>query len=900
MSPDTFSFANLTNLAALETLYEKYTQDPRKVDPSWRLFFEGLELGIASVPLTSERGSTDLRVHELIYAYRTYGHLLAHVNPLESKQNKKVPELELNNFGFTEADLDTNVPSIGFLKEKEVPLRTLVDALQTTYCRTIGIEYMDLGEPKIESWIQKRIEPYFALNLSSEEKIDILHALNKAEIFESFLHTKYVGQKRFSLEGGETMIPMLVGLLEEGAEEGVKEAVLGMAHRGRLNVLANILNKSYTDIFREFEDHYIPNLCEGTGDVKYHKGFRGAYLTKSREEIKVTLSPNPSHLESVDPVLEGEVRALQELRGDRSKRKEVVPILIHGDAAIAGQGVVYETVQLSRLNGYATGGTLHIIINNQIGFTTLPKDTRSTRYCTDIARAFGSPVFHVNAEDPEGCVAVAKLAIALRQTFECDVFIDLLCYRKYGHNEGDEPTFTQPLAYRQIHSKQSVRTLYRTQLIRAGVINETTAAALETEFKEGLQTALESITSVAPTNGEEKPSAKGDLFAKIETSVCVERLQLLARTFCHVQEGFHIHPKIQKLLGERLAMMSSDKASIDWGMGEHLAYATLLTEGVHVRIAGQDVRRGTFSHRHGVWVDQKSAEHYFPLSHLDPKQALFDLFNSPLSEFAALGFEFGYTLFYPNALVIWEAQYGDFVNGGQIIIDQYLSSSEQKWNHTSNLTLFLPHGYEGQGPEHSSARLERFLQLCGEENMQVANVTTPAQLFHLLRRQAKRAVKKPLILFTPKALLRHPQCVSRLHDFTEGTFEELLDDPCPREKTERILFCSGKIFYDLMAERERRNAFHIAILRVEQLYPLNRARVQELLQKYSGFKECIWVQEEHENMGAWEYMRPLLDRELGGKMSTRYVGRGRSAAPAAGSFARHKKQHLQLLQEAFA
>lgn len=892
------SFANFTNLPAMELLYEKYLQDPRKIDASWRLFFDGLALGLASAtPVRAEEGNLDVRVHELIHAYRTYGHLLAQINPLETRTPKKIPELDLGNWGFTTEDLERSVPTGGFLKEKRAPLKTLLQALAQTYCRTIGVEYIDLVEPTIEKWLQERIEPYFEPHLSSDDRIDILHALNKAEIFESFIHTKYVGQKRFSLEGSETLIPMLIALLEKGEEEGVQEAVVGMAHRGRLNVLANILNKSYAQIFHEFEDHYAPDLSEGTGDVKYHKGFQGVFRTKKGSEIQVLLSANPSHLESVDPVLEGQVRALQEQRGAKEKRREVVPVLIHGDAAIAGQGVVYETVQLSRLNGYATGGTIHIIINNQIGFTTLPKDTRSTRYCTDIAHAFGAPVFHVNAEDPEGCVAVAKLAMAFRQTFQCDLFIDLIGYRKYGHNEGDEPSFTQPLEYQIIHKKRSIRTLYQDQLIREGVLDAPKAEALEKEFKEGLQKALDSIPK-SVSHPEESVAKPPDLFQKMETGVSLERLKQLTQSFCSVPQGFHLNPKVQKLLQERLAMLNSDKPAVDWGMGEHLAYATLLTEGIHIRIAGQDVRRGTFSHRHGVLVDQENAERYFPLSHLAKDQALFDLFNSPLSEFAALGFEFGYSLFYPHSLVIWEAQYGDFANGGQIVIDQYISASEQKWNQTCNLTLFLPHGYAGQGPEHSSARLERFLQLCGEENMQVANVTTPAQLFHLLRRQAKREIKKPLVLISPKTLLRDPQCVSAPQDFSAGSFIEILDDLRPIQSPRRLLLCSGKIFYELLAEREKKNAFDIAILRVEQLYPLNRVRLQELLKKYEGFKECVWVQEEHSNMGAWEYIRPLVDQELGGKMSVKYVGRARSAAPATGSFALHKSQQAKLLEEA--
>jgi 2-oxoglutarate dehydrogenase E1 component len=899
MNNDSFSFANLTNLPEIEALYEKYQQNPKSIDSSWVLFFQGMQFGtLAQAPLGMQE-SPDLRIHNLIYAYRVYGHLFAKINPIATQAPEEPDELKLSTLGFKESELETHFPTCGFLSEKEAPLKTIIEALRKTYCLSIGVEYMSLGEPKMESWLQERIEPYFDFHLSNEEKIDILHALNKAEIFESFIHTKYVGQKRFSLEGAETMIPMMISLLETGSEEGLREVVLGMAHRGRLNVLANIMNKSYSMIFHEFEDHYTPDLSEGTGDVKYHKGFRGALRTKAGKEVQVTLTPNPSHLESVDAVVEGQARALQELKGSKTQRREVVPILIHGDAALAGQGVCYETGQLMRLNGYATGGTIHIVINNQIGFTTLPKDSRSTRYCTDLAKTFSSPVFHVNAEDPEACVAVAKLAIELRQTFGCDVFIDLNGYRKYGHNEGDEPHFTQPLEYDLIHNKKSIREIYREKLIQENVVGQEQAEGLEKEFKEGLQKAIELVPKSTPQASQERP--KKDLFQKFPTAVSAQTLQELAKIFSTVPEGFNVNPKIEKHLQERLGTVNADpaKPTIDWGMGEHLAYATLLQEGVHIRLAGQDVRRGTFSHRHGVWVDQKNAQKYFPLSRLAKGQGLFDLFNSPLSEFAALGFEYGYSLFYPNSLIIWEAQFGDFANGAQIIIDQYIASSEQKWSHPTNLTLYLPHGYEGQGPEHSSGRIERFLQLCGEDNMQVANVTTPAQLFHLLRRQGKRETKKPLILFTPKAGLRHPLFKSALNDFTQGTFEELLDDPRTSEKPKRLLLCSGKVFYDLLGEREKRGAFHIAILRVEQLYPLNRARLQELLQKYKGFQECFWVQEEHSNMGAWEYIRPHIDEELGGSMRVHYVGRGRSAAPAAGSYALHKKQHALLLEEAF-
>lgn len=899
MEQENFSFANLANLPALEDLYANYQRDPNSVDSSWRFFFEGMRFTALGREERGQIASPDLRIHLLIAAYRTYGHLQAHANPLATHPPQQALELDLGQLGFRPEELEKSFPTCGFLKEKEAPLKTLVEALRTTYCRTIGVEYMGLSNPQLERWLQERIEPYFELQLSPEERIDILHQLNKAEIFESFIHTKYVGQKRFSLEGEETMIPMLLSLIEQGAEEGISAVVLGMSHRGRLNVLANILNKSYAMIFHEFEDHYTPDLLEGTGDVKYHKGFKGELSTKKGKEVHVTLTPNPSHLESVDPIVEGLVRALQEIKGDKQHRKEVLPLLIHGDAAIAGQGVVYETMQLSRLNGYATGGTIHLIVNNQIGFTTLPKDSRSTLYCTDIAKAFGAPVFHVSAEDPEGCVAVMKLALSLRQAFQCDVLIDLLGYRKYGHNESDEPTFTQPLEYKLIQKRSSIRTIYRERLIQEGILDSAKAEALENEFRAGLHQALEMVPKGSQQPPIEPVPVQEDLFSKVETQVDLKTLQTLALAFCRVPENFHIHPKVERLLQERLAMVSGDsRRPVDWGMGEHLAYATILVEGIHMRIAGQDVRRGTFSHRHGMWIDQESAQKYFPLAHLSKTQAPFDLFNSPLSEFAALGFEFGYSLFYPNALVIWEAQFGDFANGAQVVIDQFLSSSEQKWSSSTNLTLLLPHGYEGQGPEHSSGRMERFLQLCGENNLRVANVTTPAQLFHLLRKQAKYPVRKPLVLFTPKALLRHPLCVSSIEEFTTGSFQEVLDDPQAPRSVRRVIVCSGKVYYDLASEREKKKVVDVAILRIEQLYPLHLLRLKELFQKYRGFKECFWVQEEHSNMGAWEHIRYDLDAALEQKIPVHYVGRGRSAAPAAGSYALHKKQLAQFLQEA--
>ncbi len=869
------------NLGYIEEVFEKYRVNPEGIEPSWKHFFEGWELG-QSFAVTGG-ASADLRIYHLIQTYRTYGHLKARVNPLAEGEPLQVRELSLDYLGFKSNELGEMFPTCGFLEKSQAPLKEIIEGLEKTYCGTIGIEYMGLRKPELEAWLQKIIEPFFKVPFSKDEKLEIFHDLNKAELFETFLHTKYVGQKRFSLEGGETLIPMLAFILETAAEENVNEVVLGMAHRGRLNVLANILNKSYEIIFREFEDHYTPELFEGTGDVKYHKGFVGALPTKKGEKMGVTLSANPSHLESVDPVVEGQVRAKQETEG----RGTVLPILIHGDASVAGQGVVYETLQLCNLNGYATGGTVHIVINNQIGFTTLPKDGRSTRYCTDIALAFGAPVFHVNAEKPEECVYAAVLALKIRQKFHCDVFIDLNCYRKYGHNESDEPAFTQPYEYHIIHEKKSIREIYVEKLVQEGILDSASAQKIEQEFRDGLQAALEKVVS--------KPSIEPEMaknpFEVCKTAVPAELLIELAEDFCHVPEGFNIHPKVAKLQKDRLEML---KGKIDWGMGETLAYASLLEDGIHVRLSGQDTRRGTFSHRHAVWVDQKNENvRYYPLSHLKRRKALFDVFNSPLSEFAVLGFEFGYSLFYRPALVVWEAQFGDFANGAQVIIDQYIAASEQKWGHRSGITLFLPHGYEGQGPEHSSARLERFLQLSGDDNWQIVNCTTPAQFFHVLRRNPLKTHPKPLVLFTPKGLLRHPLCVSTLTDFTQGTFEEFIDGP--QNSPRRVLFCSGKIYYDLLAAGKKDD---ISIVRIEQLYPFHREKFAKMVEKYKGVPDWCWVQEEHNNMGAWFYIKPILE-EIGQK-PIRYIGRGVSSSTAAGSYELHKKQQAQILQEAFA
>ncbi|MCI0382611.1 MAG: 2-oxoglutarate dehydrogenase E1 component [Chlamydiae bacterium] len=902
MKLDRFSYTSFSNLELIEKLYIEWQSDPMQVDSSWRGFFEGLELGQA-FPVKGKFESPELRIYALISAYRSYGHLFAKFNPLAVSELPFPKELELANFGLKEKDLTQSFPTCSLLKKKEAPLQEIIEVLRQIYCSAIGYEFMGLGFPEMEKWIQEQIEPELKFQLGSEEKIEVLKELNRAEVFETFIHTKYVGQKRFSLEGGETLIPMLTGILAGAADQSVTDIVIGMAHRGRLNVLANILGKSYSYIFHEFEDHYTPDLSESTGDVKYHKGFSGKYLAKNGREIEVFLSANASHLESVDPIVEGITRAMQELKKSKERRNEIMPILIHGDASLAGQGVVYETMQMERLNGYGTCGTLHIVINNQIGFTTLPKDGRSTRYCTDIAKTFGSPVFHVNAEDPEGCKAIAKLAFLLRQQFGCDVFIDLNGYRKYGHNESDEPTFTQPVEYELIKSKKTIRQIYRDRLIQENILDEKSVEEFEEQFKTSLNEAKEKGKTL---QGEKKEinQPKKDLspfFSPLNTQVRIELLRELGIKFSTVPERLKISPKILHMLDERKKILEGDSSRvvIDWATGELLAYATLVNEGIHIRLSGQDSRRGTFSHRHAIWVDQVSSERYFPLSHLREGQALCDIFNSHLSELGVLGFEFGYSLIYQKSVVLWEAQFGDFANGAQVVIDQYISTSEQKWNHPTNITLLLPHGYEGQGPEHSSARIERFLQLCGEGNMIIANCTTPAQLFHLIRRQGLREkMRKPLVIFTPKVLLRHPRCLSSLNDFSTKGFEEILDDPSPPSNRTKLVLCSGKIFYELLEQREKRKTSNMVILRIEQLYPFHETMFLEYVKKYSSCKQCIWLQEEHSNMGAWEYIRPILQNLLK-EIPLVYIGRGRSAATAAGSFALHKRQQDEFIEALF-
>ncbi len=900
----------ISNPELFESIYRKYLNDRTSVDPQWQKLFSEWGADIHYPTKTFARSDTEksndtsskqLRIYRLIDAYRNFGHLAADVNPLEG--NKKEPwQLSLQTLGFREEELSQYFPSCGLFEQDEKPLVEILTALKEIYCQHIGVEYLGFHSPELEAWLQNKIEfSRFKVQLSIEQKQEILQQLSKSELLETFLHTKYIGQKRFSIEGGETLIPMLAFLIDSGADKGVREFYIGMAHRGRLNVLANIINKTYANIFTEFDENYIPQSLEGSGDVKYHKGFFSNVKTIHGHAVSIQLVPNPSHLESVNPVVEGEVLARQIKLNDKEKF-EVLPILIHGDAALSGQGVVYETLQLSKLPNYSTGGTIHIVVNNQIGFTTLPREARSTFYCTDIAKAFGAPVFHVNAEYPEDCVYVILLAMEMRQRFHCDVFIDLNCYRKYGHNEGDEPFFTQPVDYKKIRSKKSIREIYKERLISQGVLEQFVVESLESEFKKALNQALKS-TKLPGTEQEEaeniQPLSK-DLFQKIHTGVKYSTLRKVAEQICSVPAGFNIHPKLEHLYKDRLSMIvpRNHARPIDWGMAELLAYGTLIAEGVPVRLAGQDSGRGTFSHRHALLVDQQDAHYFFPLNLIDAKVKA-TIVNSPLSEFAALAFEYGYSVAYPESLVIWEAQFGDFANGGQIVIDQYISSAEQKWRQKSGLVLFLPHGYEGQGPEHSSGRLERFLTLAGNDNLIIVYPTTPAQLFHVLRRQQIGFLQKPLIIMTPKGLLRLPECVSNLEDLENDTFKEIIDDEEEYRRAKKLVFCTGRIYYDLKAERTKRNQEDIALIRIEQLYPLDIETLKQIFQKYSMAKGWVWAQEEPENMGAWGYISDLIKAADAQKRSFEYIGRARSASPAAGSYYIHKQEYQKIINRIF-
>jgi 2-oxoglutarate dehydrogenase E1 component len=898
--------ANRLNLDTLESAYQRWKQDPQSVDESWRFFFEGFELGAArpapAAPVAPD-GSSQTAIVRLIYAYRDLGHFLAHLDPL-SEPRTSHPLLELSEFGFTDADLDRTFDTPHFLGLKRGTLRQILDALKETYCRTIGVEYMHIQDTRIRHWLQERMEPrHNRPQFDRAKKVRILKNLYYAELFERFLHTRYTGQKRFSLEGAETLIPILESIVEMAPDTHVREIILGMAHRGRLNVLANILRKPYEEIFAQFEDRYLPDTTDGDGDVKYHLGFSSDRVNSQGKKVHLSLSPNPSHLEAVDPVVEGRTRAKQTLFGD-TERVWGIPVLVHGDAAFAGQGLVAETLNLSQLAGYTTGGTIHVIVNNQIGFTTAPGDARSTTYCTDIAKMIQAPIFHVNGEDPEAAVFVAELALEFRQTFRRDVVLDMFCYRRHGHNEGDDPSFTQPIMYGKIRGRPSLTSIYIEQLIMMGDLTVAETEAITEKFENKLQAALEEVRtgpSQYPTmhgfEGQWKGMTSRYSHDPVETGVPEKTLRQIVEGLTRVPDNFEMHPTVARIFKTYLQDMHERKPIL-WPLAELLSFGSLLLEDVPVRLSGQDSRRGTFSQRHSVVYDARTGEPYSPLDGLDPNQAPFRVYDSLLSEAAVLGFEFGYALDAPHTLVLWEAQFGDFANGAQVIIDQFLASSESKWQRDSGVVLLLPHGYEGQGPEHSSARLERYLQLCAEDNMQVCYPSTPAQYFHLLRRQMKRDFRKPLIVMTPKSLLRLKVASSPLDEFVSGRFHEVLDDAdADPARTRRVVFCSGKVYYDLLERRAEARANDIALVRVEQFYPFPEEPLQRILSRYRRAKEWVWAQEESQNMGGWFFMEPrmrALDCDL------QYVGRDASASPATGSLQVHRREQKELVEAAIA
>jgi 2-oxoglutarate dehydrogenase E1 component len=843
------------------------------------------------------------RIQELINAYRVRGHLMADTDPLEYKQRTH-PDLDVLNHGLSLWDLDRTFRTAGFGGVTKAPFREILKTLRDSYCRTVGVEYMHIQDPTQRKWFQDRIEKPYA-KPTREEQLRILNKLNEAEAFETFLQTKFVGQKRFSLEGGESAIAAMDEILQSAANAGIEEVCIGMAHRGRLNVLTNIAGKTYGQVFKEFEGNTDTKSVQGSGDVKYHLGTEGTFESLEGNKVKVSLAANPSHLEAVNPVLEGIVRAkLDRIDGPRDQFP-VVPVLIHGDAAFAGQGVVPETLNMAALRGYKTGGTIHLVINNQVGFTTPPSESRSTIYSTDVAKSIQAPIFHVNGDDPEAVVRVAQLAFEFRQEFKNDAVIDLICYRRRGHNEGDDPSMTQPLMYNLIEAKRSVRTLYVESLVGRGDITKEEFEAANSDFQAKLENAFVEVHEAMAAPIELIPRRVGIGTTASDapeitrpTAITRETLELIGDAHANTPPGFSVHPKLQQLLAKRVEM--SREGGIDWGFGELLSLGSLLVEGVPVRLAGQDSRRGTFVQRHAVFHDRVNGQEWMPLRNLSSAQAKFWIYDSLLSEYAAMGFEYGYSIESKEALVLWEAQFGDFVNGAQTIVDEFISSAEQKWNQHSSLVLLLPHGYEGQGPDHSSARIERFLQLCAENNMTVAQPSTPASHFHLLRRQAFTRPRRPLVVFTPKSMLRLKAASSSVSDFTSGTFQPVIDDTQGLDKAsvKRVIMCSGKIYWDLMAELEKRSDKNIAVVRIEQLYP---TPVDEIKQTYASYPnaELYWVQDEPANQGPWTYIGLFLPKYMNGQVPT-LVSRPASASPATGSAKRHAVEQADVIARALA
>ncbi len=877
------------NADFIDAQYRLWKENPQSVARDWQFFFEGFRIaadgrmGTESV-CDEDQGLRQAKVEALKYRYRDLGHLLACMDPLEACPIDH-PLLDISAFGLTLEDLDRPFYTRRFSEASQAPLKEIIKNLKATYCRSVGVEYMHIQDPTERLWLQDRMEPVRNdPEPDDSQRRRILKKLQQAAGFEQFLNKKYIAVTRFSLEGGDVIIPMLDTLIEHTAEKGCREMILGMAHRGRLNVQTHILGKPYEEIFSEFESCYDPDSLTGAGDVKYHNGYLADIQTAAGTDMRIFLVNNPSHLEAVDPVAEGIARARQDMAG-MDATGQVLPLLIHGDAAFAGQGVVFETLNMSQLNGYSTGGTVHLIINNQIGYTTLPEDARSTRYATDVAKMLMVPIFHVHGENPEAAVHVMRLAADYRMTFKKDVVIDVVCYRKYGHNEGDEPYFTQPQMYDRIRKRPSLQRLYADRLIAAGTVNESDVATNQAAISKALNNAYEEIHGSSCLFPEARYFEDWAEFHgryshdPKNTGVSKKKLKALSRILNRFPENFSVNRKLQGLFNKRLEAVEKE-SGIDWANAESLAFASLLTEGKPVRLSGQDCGRGTFSQRHSVVTDVKTGKTVTPLNRLSDNQAPFHVYNSLLAEYAVLGFDYGYSVTLPDTLTLWEAQFGDFANTAQAIIDLFIAGGQSKWQRLSGLVLLLPHGYEGLGPEHSSARLERFLQLCAEDNIQVCNATTPAQYFHLLRRQIIRNFRKPLVVLTPKSLLRHPLAVSDLSEMSGGGFKEIIDAPNRKKALKRVIVCSGKIYYELFQRQRDIKRKDTAIVRLEQFYPFPEQRMADIAAKYSKADEWFWVQEEPENMGGWQYVRPLLEELIGGPVT--YIGRAASASPATG------------------
>jgi 2-oxoglutarate dehydrogenase E1 component len=898
---DKFTYLGNGDVNAIDDLYQQYLKNPESVDIQWARFFEGVDFvktdfSSGGIP---ENFQKEFKIINLINAYRSRGHLFTKTNPVRERRTY-TPDLSIENFGLEQADMQTVFQAGNEVGIGPATLAEIIDHLKETYCQSIGIEYVYMREPDRIQWFKEKIELKNRPKFTADDKKRIFSKLNNATVFEQFLHKKYVGQKRFSLEGGESLIPSLDAIVQHGAKLGVKEVIVGMAHRGRLSTLVNIFEKDHKSVFTEFDGKHFDSDESFDGDVKYHLGYSTDIKSQDGKNVHITLAPNPSHLEAVAPAVEGISRAKLDLY--LKDENAIIPVIIHGDAAVAGQGIVYEVIQMAQLDGYRVGGTIHIVVNNQVGFTTNYLDARSSTYCTDVAKTTLCPVFHVNGDDIEAVVQTVKIAVEYRQHFKRDIFIDLLGYRKYGHNEGDEPKFTQPKLYKAIAAHPTPREIYLQQLISEGVLTPEAGQKFEEEHLAKLEKAYDDSRKLEKTvvlNFLEdtwkgfRHGKKEDFEQSPQTGVAKAKLHDLGTKLATLPKENKYFRKIEKLLEDRLQMLKDD--ALDWGMAEMMAYASLLVEGHPVRVSGQDVERGTFSHRHAVVKTEDDEKEIITLNLLDKKQAEFHIYNSLLSEYGVLGYEYGYSLACPNGLTIWEAQFGDFFNGAQIMVDQFITAGEDKWWVQSGLVMLLPHGYEGQGAEHSSARIERFLQQCADLNIQVCNTSTPGNHFHLLRRQIHREFRKPLVVFSPKALLRHPKAVSKLDDLANGTFMEVIDDSsASKTKVDTIVLCSGKFYYEMKDEAEKRGVSNAAFLRIEQLYPLPEKQLEKVLAGYKNIKRFIWAQEEPENMGAWTYMAMSLR-----KYNLDFAAGRPSAAPAAGSSSLHKKRLSELYDRLF-